>query len=70
MHGSQFGRRDRATVPLASVRMVRFKSDLSRDTRAIAEECPVALVFDGTTVAVLVRGRDFEVFSHPAGIAG
>ena len=41
-----------AKVP--SVRMIRFNSDLTRDTRAIAEECPVALVYDGTTAAVLM----------------
>ncbi len=54
MHGSQSGRHDRAIVPLPSVRMPRFKSDFTRDTRAMAEECPVALVYDGTTVAVLM----------------
>ena len=54
MHGSQFGRHDRAIVPLRSVRMIRFNSDSTRDTRAMAEECPVALVYDGTTVAVLM----------------
>jgi FdhD protein len=54
MHGSQFGRHDRVIMPLPSVRMPRFNSDLTRDTRAMAEECPVALVYDGTTVAVLM----------------
>ena len=54
MHGSQHGRHDRAIMPLPSVRMIRFNSDLTRDTRAMAEECPVALVYDGTTVAVLM----------------
>lgn len=54
MHGSQFGRHDRMIVPLPSIRMPRLKSDATRDTRAMAEECPVALVYDGTTVAVLM----------------
>jgi FdhD protein len=54
MHGSQFGRRDHAIVPPPSVRMIRFNSDSTRDTRAMAEECPVALVYDGTTMAVLM----------------
>jgi FdhD protein len=53
MHGSQFGRRDRA-MPASSVRMTRVNSDQTRDLRAVAEECPVALVYDGTTVAVLM----------------
>jgi FdhD protein len=54
MHGSQFGRHDHAIMPLPSVRMVRFNSDFTRDTRAMAEESPVALVYDGTTIAVLM----------------
>ena len=54
MHGSQFGARDRAIVPRPSVRMPRLNSDRARDMRAMAEECPVALVYDGTTVAVLM----------------
>jgi FdhD protein len=54
MHGSQFGRRDGAIMPLPAVTMPRFKSDRTHDTRTMAEECPVALVYDGTTVAVLM----------------
>jgi FdhD protein len=54
MHGSEFGRHDRAIMPLPSVRMVRLNSDFTRDTRAMAEESPVALVYDGTTIAVLM----------------
>jgi FdhD protein len=54
MHGSQFGRHDRTIMPLPSVRMPRFNSDRTRDMRTVAEECPVALVYDGTTVAVLM----------------
>jgi len=54
MHGSPFGRHDRAIMPLPSVKMSRFNSSSTRDTRAMAEECPVALVYDGTTAAVLM----------------
>jgi FdhD protein len=54
MHGSQFSRHDRTIMPLPSVRMVRFNSNSTHDTRVVAEECPVALVYDGTTVAVLM----------------
>jgi FdhD protein len=58
MHGSQFGRRDRTVPPLSSVRMPRFNADRTRDMRAVAEECPVALVYDGTTSAVLMATPD------------
>ncbi|MBV8926900.1 MAG: formate dehydrogenase accessory sulfurtransferase FdhD [Bradyrhizobium sp.] len=34
--------------------MPRLTSTRIRDERAVAEECPVALVYDGTTVAVLM----------------
>jgi FdhD protein len=54
MHGSQFGRRDRAVIPAPSVAMSRVRSDRTRDMRVVAEECPVALVYDGTTIAVLM----------------
>jgi FdhD protein len=54
MHGSQFGRHDRPVTPFPSIRMPRFNSDRTRDMRAMAEECPMALVYDGTTVAVLM----------------
>ena len=54
MHGSEFGRRDRRIMPAPSVAMSRVRSDRTRDTRMVAEECPVALVYDGTTIAVLM----------------
>jgi FdhD protein len=41
-------------MPASSVWMPRFNSDWTRDLRAVAEECPVALVYDGTTIAVLM----------------
>jgi FdhD protein len=54
MHGSQVGKRDRVKIPAASVRMPRLTSQRVSDERAVAEECPVALVYDGTTIAVLM----------------
>ena len=54
MHGSRSGAHDHLPTPTASVRMPRLTSNHSRDERVVAEECPVALVYDGTTVAVLM----------------
>ncbi len=54
MHGTQFDARDRASTPPASVAMPRLTSRGTRDARIVAEECPVALVYDGTTIAVLM----------------
>jgi FdhD protein len=54
MHGSRSGRRDRILSRTASVGMPRLTSGLMRDERIVAEECPIALVYDGTTVAVLM----------------
>jgi len=54
MHGSRFPRRDCAPAPMASVRMPRLTSSRIQDERVVAEECPVALVYDGTTFAVLM----------------
>ena len=54
MHGSQFSRRHRTNMPAPSVAMSRVRADRTRGTRSVAEECPVALVYDGTTIAVLM----------------
>lgn len=54
MNGTQFGARDRASTPPASVAMPRLTSSGTRDVRIVPEECPVALVYDGTTAAVLM----------------
>ncbi|SFV12183.1 FdhD protein [Bradyrhizobium arachidis] len=54
MHGSQFSARDRASAPKASVKMPRLTSSGMHDARVMAEEYPVALVYDGTTAAVLM----------------
>ncbi|MET4092344.1 FdhD protein [Bradyrhizobium sp. S3.5.5] len=54
MHGSHFLSRDCLPGPTASVRMPKLTSSCMRGERVVAEECPVALVYDGTTVAVLM----------------
>jgi FdhD protein len=54
MHGSQFRSFDRENAFTASIRMPRLTSNRVSDERTVAEECPVALVYDGTTVAVLM----------------
>src|SRR6185437_5756636 len=54
MHGSQFAVRDCAIAPAPSVKMPRLTSNRTRDERAVAEERPIALVYDGTTIAVLM----------------
>lgn len=54
MHGSQFRKRDRVKIPDASIKAPRLSSNRVSDERAVAEECPVALVYDGTTIAVLM----------------
>ncbi|HLG89480.1 MAG TPA: formate dehydrogenase accessory sulfurtransferase FdhD [Alphaproteobacteria bacterium] len=73
MHGSQAGGRDRAIAPASSVRMPRLTSSRTHDERTVAEECPVALVYDGTTAAVLMATpadlRDLAIgFSLTEGI--
>lgn len=52
MHGSHFAQRDRAYEP--TVKLPRLTSNGTQDERMVAEECPIALVYDGTTVAVLM----------------
>jgi FdhD protein len=54
MHGFQSGARDRASTPTASVRMPRLTWSAVHDVPLVTEECPVALVYDGTTAAVLM----------------
>jgi FdhD protein len=54
LHGSRFGRRDALELPPASVEMSRLDQLRKRSVRALAEECPVALVYQGTTVAVVM----------------
>ena len=54
MHGSHFGQRDGTIMPFPSVAMPRVRSDRTRGIRVVAEESPVALVYDGTSIAVLM----------------
>jgi FdhD protein len=54
MHGSQSRTRERTRAPDAAIKVPRLTSNRVSDKRAVAEECPVALVYDGTTVAVLM----------------
>jgi FdhD protein len=75
MHGSRSGAHDRASMPTPSVRMPRLTSSGTHDERMLAEECPVALVYDGTTVAVVMATpadlTDLAVgFSLTEGIIG
>jgi FdhD protein len=41
-------------LPPTSIAMPRLDRDGHLDQRVVAEECPVALVYDGTTVAVMM----------------
>lgn len=54
MHGCHSTRRECTSAPTASIRMPRLTSRGMLDRRVVADECPVALVFDGTTMAVLM----------------
>ena len=73
MHGSQLGRYDRVLARAASTSMPRLTSCRMLGDRMVAEECPVALVYDGTTLAVLMATpadlTDFAIgFSLTEGI--
>jgi FdhD protein len=54
MHGSHLGQRDLVRPPPASVAMARLDHHRKPDQRVLAEECPIALVYDGTSAAVLM----------------
>ena len=54
MHGSYFGQGEIAGLPPSSTEMPRLTRDRKLEQRIIAEECPVALVYDGSTVAVVM----------------
>lgn len=73
MHDSQLGQRDRVLARAASTSMPRLTSGRTLDQRMVAEECPAALVYDGTTLAVLMATpadlSDFAIgFSLTEGI--
>jgi FdhD protein len=54
MHGIYSDRSEPTGLPQASIGMPRLNRDRKLDQRVVAEECPVALVYDGTTVAVVM----------------
>jgi len=54
MEGSYQGERHSPVIPSSSVRMPRLGWNRAAGERTVAEECPVALVYDGTTSAVLM----------------
>jgi FdhD protein len=58
MPGSDFGKRDLVDLPPSSVGVPRLDRDRRLDRRPVAEECPVAMVYDGTTIAVVMATPD------------
>jgi FdhD protein len=54
MDGSRSGPRNAFNLPPVSVGMATLDHSRRMDRRLVAEEAPVALVFDGTTVAVVM----------------
>ncbi len=54
MHGSQYAQRDMIALPPASAVMKRTDHLRHVAPRVLAEECPVALVYNGTSLAVVM----------------
>ena len=54
MHGSHFRQPEISHLPATSVEMPRLSSDRRPDLRTVPEESPIALVYDGTTAAVVM----------------
>ena len=54
-----------AAAPLARAVVKATRDGLTAEDRALAEECPVAMVFDGGTQAVMMATpRDLEDFAR------
>ena len=75
LDGSQYSAIEYSTPHAASVRMPRLSANRASGQRTVAEECPVALVYEGTTSAVLMATpadlTDLAVgFSLTEGIIG
>jgi FdhD protein len=73
VHGAHFRQRDLLSLPASSVEMPLLSSDGRLDLRTVPEECPIALVYDGTTAAVVMATpadlSDFAIgFSLTEGI--
>jgi FdhD protein len=47
-------------LPRSAIEMPRMTHDRRLGQRTVAEECPVAPVYDGTTVAVMATPADFS----------
>jgi FdhD protein len=58
MHGSHFGKDCLAEIPSSSIEFSRLDRDRRLDWRPLAEECPIALVYEGTTAAVVMGTPD------------
>lgn len=54
MHGSHFRKGDVPNLPAASVNVPCLSGDRKPDLRTVPEESPIALVYDGTTAAVVM----------------
>src|SRR3954451_2708229 len=54
MRGTRARENDRIALPEPSVALTRWSSDRQAGRRVVAQECPVALVYEGTTAAVVM----------------